>query len=352
MARPDTMLGGPALLSTEGGYTLVAGGAALLPRAYRARPVAPKERALYRKIFQSILDSSIAADVQLRRFFMDLILLADPVGDVNMTPEAIARRLNTTLEEVTRGLAELQKPDPTSRNPVADGRRIVPIEGQGFGWRVVNLVEYTRLQDPEKRRKRDRERQRRRRQKVSRSVATDSTSGTDGTRITADHSAHASHPVTPPKRDTAASAVESITSDTILSHSVTPCHAKSTTETETETERETDTKETTAAIAAVNSRRALTDWLISTWQESEHETRTPCWGKGDYTQLARRVKELGEPEVRRRWTIFLADPGDFFRGHGLRLFCSQIDRWHLEAGAHTGPVPAHWRKDPYGDGLS
>jgi hypothetical protein len=47
---------------------------------------------VFAKIFGQIFDSSIAEDYNCRRMFMDLLVLADSDGVVDMTQEAIARR--------------------------------------------------------------------------------------------------------------------------------------------------------------------------------------------------------------------------------------------------------------------
>lgn len=100
---------------------------------------------MYVKIFAGILDSSIAKSTPLRRFFQDLLLLADPDGNVIATKEAIANRLRVPLEEVEWGISELLKPDPDSYTPDFDGRRIEALEGMGYGWRIVNYGFYRGL---------------------------------------------------------------------------------------------------------------------------------------------------------------------------------------------------------------
>ena len=45
---------------------------------------------MFAKVFGQIFDSSIAEDYNCRRMFMDLLVLADSTGAVDMTPEAIS----------------------------------------------------------------------------------------------------------------------------------------------------------------------------------------------------------------------------------------------------------------------
>lgn len=113
---------------------------------------------MYVKLFSQILDSSIAENRNLRHFFTDLLLCADCEGRVMMTNQAIARRIGASLEEVEWGLLELQKPDPMSKTVDHDGRRIEPVEGHGYGWKVLNFEFYRSLKDPEQLRNETKER--------------------------------------------------------------------------------------------------------------------------------------------------------------------------------------------------
>lgn len=52
----------------------------------------------FAKIFPQIFDSSIARDLDVRTTFMDMLILADYNGVVDMTHDAIARRTNRPEE--------------------------------------------------------------------------------------------------------------------------------------------------------------------------------------------------------------------------------------------------------------
>ena len=116
---------------------------------------------MFVKLFNQILDSSIADDRRLRHFFTDILLCSDAQGYVMMTEAAISRRIGTTIEEVTWGLAELMKPDPRSKTPDHEGRRIEAVEGSGYGWRVINFETYKSLRSNEDMRDKTKERVRR-----------------------------------------------------------------------------------------------------------------------------------------------------------------------------------------------
>lgn len=126
---------------------------------------------MFAKVFGQIFDSSIAEDYNCRRMFIDLLVLADSDGVVDMTLEAISRRTNVPIEEVKKYLAQLGEPDATSRSKLHEGRRIVLIDSQrGWGWQIVNYQHYRKIKDEEARRSyfRDAKRKQRRTSKGQR----------------------------------------------------------------------------------------------------------------------------------------------------------------------------------------
>lgn len=108
---------------------------------------------MFAKIFGQIFDSSIADNFQHRHIFMDLLVLADSDGVVDMTAEAISRRTNVPLEQITAAIEFLSAPDPRSRTPVDEGRRLAPASlGRPWGWQIVNYHHYREIRDEETRR--------------------------------------------------------------------------------------------------------------------------------------------------------------------------------------------------------
>jgi hypothetical protein len=123
---------------------------------------------MYAKVFTQILDSSISENYQIRHVFEDLLKLADINGVVDMTPEAIARRTNVPLEIVREAIEELEKPDPRSRNPDNDGRRIVRLDDhRDWGWMICNYHKYRSIENEEQRREKTKARVRKFREKQS-----------------------------------------------------------------------------------------------------------------------------------------------------------------------------------------
>jgi len=125
---------------------------------------------MFVKLFHAILDSSIADDRKLRHFFTDLLLCADSKGYVMMTEAAIARRIGATPEEVAWGIKELLRPDPKSKTPDFNGRRIERLVGTGYGFRVINFESYRALRDADQMREATRERVRRFREKKAQTL--------------------------------------------------------------------------------------------------------------------------------------------------------------------------------------
>ena len=115
---------------------------------------------LYSRVFLQILDSSLAEDWQARHLFEDVLKLVDRDGVLDMTVGALSRRINMPREIVQAKLRVLMAPDPESRTPTEEGRRLVLLDpdGRDWGWRVVNWGHYQGLQRAEDKRRADRER--------------------------------------------------------------------------------------------------------------------------------------------------------------------------------------------------
>jgi len=100
--------------------------------------------------------------------FQQLIILADRDGVVDMTPEAIARRTTIPLEIITKGLEMLEQPDPDSRSPDEEGRRIVRLsDTRSWGWAITNYAKYRQIRTADDRRAYMRKYQRDRRAKLT-----------------------------------------------------------------------------------------------------------------------------------------------------------------------------------------
>lgn len=126
---------------------------------------------MFAKVFGQIFDSSIAEDYNCRRMFMDLLVLADSTGAVDMTIEAISRRTNVPMEEVVKYVKELCQPDEKSRSKLEEGKRLVPLDSaRDWGWQIVNYAHYRKIRDEAARREYFRDKQREHRKKNKRVV--------------------------------------------------------------------------------------------------------------------------------------------------------------------------------------
>lgn len=83
---------------------------------------------------------------------MDLLVLADRDGIVDMTLDAIARRTNVPDAIVSHAIQELMKPDERSRSHIEDGRRLVLLDShRDWGWQIINYDHYRDIRDEEAR---------------------------------------------------------------------------------------------------------------------------------------------------------------------------------------------------------
>ena len=110
---------------------------------------------MYGKLFSQMYEGTLASrgPWQALVTFQQLIALANRHGEVDMTAEAISRRTTIPLEIIQMGLEELSKPDPESRTPDEDGKRIVLIDShRSWGWRLVNYQKYRKIRSEDERR--------------------------------------------------------------------------------------------------------------------------------------------------------------------------------------------------------
>lgn len=102
---------------------------------------------LYSRVFTQILDSSIAEDFLARHVFEDLLKICDyRTGVVDVTREALSRRLNIPIERLQEAIARLESPDPKSRDQTSSGRRILRLdEHRDWGWKITNWEKYEKI---------------------------------------------------------------------------------------------------------------------------------------------------------------------------------------------------------------
>ena len=110
---------------------------------------------MFAKIFSSIFDGTLATVGPWEALvtFENALILADRDGILDMTPEALARRTTIPLGIIIKGIKALEKPDPQSRTPDEDGRRLVRLSAtRPWGWQIVNYAHYRAIRSSEDRR--------------------------------------------------------------------------------------------------------------------------------------------------------------------------------------------------------
>lgn len=111
----------------------------------------------YTKLFQSILDSTIWQESnETRLLWITMLAMSDKNGEVQAAIPGLAKRAGITIQECEDGLATLLSPDPYSRTPDHDGRRIEVIDG---GWALLNHLKYRELMSYEERKEYNRRKQ-------------------------------------------------------------------------------------------------------------------------------------------------------------------------------------------------
>lgn len=121
---------------------------------------------MYGKLFEQMYDGTLCTHGPWEALvtFQQLIILSDKDGVVDMTPEAISRRTTIPLEVIKTGLQRLSEPDPESRTPDEEGRRIAFLsDSRAWGWRIVNYIKYRTIRTAEDRKQYMRNYQRQRR---------------------------------------------------------------------------------------------------------------------------------------------------------------------------------------------
>ena len=100
----------------------------------------------YSKLFGSIVTSSLwVEDNVVLRVWIAMLATCNAKGEVEGAVPGFASLCRITPDEMRRALDRLQAPDPDSRSPAMEGRRLLAIPG---GWQIVNYLDYrNRLQE-------------------------------------------------------------------------------------------------------------------------------------------------------------------------------------------------------------
>lgn len=94
----------------------------------------------YTKLFNSIITSTIwSEDDKTRIIWITMLAMSDKNGEVHASIPGLARVSSMTIQEAESAIGKLMSPDPYSRTPDNEGRRIAKIDG---GWELLNHGKY------------------------------------------------------------------------------------------------------------------------------------------------------------------------------------------------------------------
>jgi hypothetical protein len=100
----------------------------------------------FAKVYGSILDSSVwMEDAPTRITWITMLVMADANGFVEASVSGIARRANVTLDQCRTALDCFQNPDPDSKDPANEGRRVTRVDG---GFFILNYEKYRERRTP------------------------------------------------------------------------------------------------------------------------------------------------------------------------------------------------------------
>ena len=104
---------------------------------------------MYAKLFSSITESSLWSEPkEVRLLFVTMLAKADQTGFIEASVLGLARVANLSVEETENALVILENPDPYSKNPDNEGRRIIRVPG---GFMLLNYEEYRSRRSNEER---------------------------------------------------------------------------------------------------------------------------------------------------------------------------------------------------------
>lgn len=124
----------------------------------------------YTKLFGSILESTIWLETPpIKVVWITLLAMADRDGVVEASLPGLAKRAGVDRSQCEQALATFLAPDPDSRTPDNEGRRIIPVAG---GWRLLNYETYREKASADEGREKAAARKRRQRERQAASRVT------------------------------------------------------------------------------------------------------------------------------------------------------------------------------------
>jgi hypothetical protein len=101
----------------------------------------------FTKLFSSITESTVWCEPDRTRLvWICMLSMADRLGRVWASVPGLANRARVPVDDVRIAIETFLSPDPDSRTPDYEGRRIEVIDG---GWRLLNHEKYRNIRDEE-----------------------------------------------------------------------------------------------------------------------------------------------------------------------------------------------------------
>jgi len=114
---------------------------------------------MYGKIFDCMYEGTLYGHWEAIVTLQQMLVLCNSEGVIDMTPQAISARTSIPLEIIIKGIDILSEPDPYSRTPGEDGKRIVLMDvHRPWGWLIVNHAKYQKLRNRQDKLEADRQR--------------------------------------------------------------------------------------------------------------------------------------------------------------------------------------------------
>lgn len=121
---------------------------------------------MYCKLFTSLYQGTLRGKSDEILVFTNLLAHCDSEGYVDKHWRAISEEVGIPEDRVKAAITSLETPDPESRSPAEEGRRITRIDDhRAWGWQVTNYIKYREIKNLEDRREQNREAQARWRSK-------------------------------------------------------------------------------------------------------------------------------------------------------------------------------------------
>jgi len=96
----------------------------------------------YTPVFDSVFQGTLCGKYPDLPVWLVLLALQQRGGIIDAHPSYIATISGLPQADIEAAIRKFCEPDPESRTPDNDGRRLEPLEGVGFGWRVINHRKY------------------------------------------------------------------------------------------------------------------------------------------------------------------------------------------------------------------